>query len=166
MSSARYARVVPDRSGHSAFDYEIPEHLLGKVWIGSRVRVPVRTRLVLATVVEVLEATEVEGVKAIAEILSEKALINPVLIQLGHWIASYYCCPLHVALRAILPQVVRNAEVKEKMLLFARLAKKPESAAIEQMAKRAPKQAEALEFITGRGRPAGRWPELHERVTA
>ena len=153
MSSARYARVVPDRSGHTAFDYEIPEHLLGKVWVGSRVRVPVRTRLVLATVVELPEMTEVEGLKPLAEVLSTKALINPLLIQLGHWVASYYCCALHVALRAILPQVVRNAEMKEKMLLFARLAEKPDAAAVEQLAKRAPKQAGVIDFLMGLSEP-------------
>ena len=153
MSAAQYARVVPDRSGQSAFDYEIPEHLLGKVWIGSRVRVPVRTRLVLATVVELLEETEVEGLKPIAEVLSAKSLINPVLIQLGHWVASYYCCPLHIALRAILPQVVRNAEVKEKMLLFARLAQKPDLAALAQLTSRAPKQAGVIDFLMGVSEP-------------
>jgi primosomal protein N' (replication factor Y) len=153
MSDAKYARVVADRSGHSAFDYEIPEHLLGKVWIGSRVRVPVRTRLVLATVVELAETTEIEGVKAIAEVLSEKMLINPMLIRLGHWVASYYCCALHVALRTILPQVVRNAEVKEKTLLFARLAEKPEAEEIEKMAKRAPKQAGVIDFLIGQSEP-------------
>jgi primosomal protein N' (replication factor Y) len=156
MSSARYARVVPDRSGHSAFDYEIPDHLRGKVWIGSRVRVPVRTRLVLATVVELPERTDVEGLKPIAEVLSEKALINPVLIQLGHWVASYYCCALHVALRTILPQVVRNAEVKEKTALFARLAEKPvqlDKEALERMAKRAPKQAGVIDFLMGQSEP-------------
>jgi primosomal protein N' (replication factor Y) len=153
MSDARYARVVADRSGHSAFDYEIPEHLLGKVWIGSRVRVPVRTRLVLATVVELAETTDVEGVKAIAEVLSDKMLINPMLIRLGHWVASYYCCALHVALRTILPQVVRNAEVKEKTLLFARLAQKPEAEEIEKLAKRAPKQAGVIDFLMGQSEP-------------
>ena len=153
MSNARYARVVPDRSGHTAFDYEIPEHLLGKVWIGSRVRVPVRTRLVLATVVELLEETAVEGLKPIAEILSAKPLINPVLIQLGHWVASYYCCALHVALRAILPQVVRNAEVREKTLLFARLADKPDTEVLAHLAKRAPKQAGVLDYLMGLSEP-------------
>ncbi|MGA3170766.1 MAG: primosomal protein N' [Chthoniobacteraceae bacterium] len=153
MSGARYARVAPDRSGQSVFDYEIPEHLMEKVGIGSRVRVPVRTRLVLATVVELLDVTEVEGVKPIAEVLSEKRLFNPVLIELGRWVASYYCCPLHVALRAILPQVVRNAEVKEKRLLFARLAGKPEAAELERIAKRAPKQAYVIEFLTGHSEP-------------
>jgi len=152
-SSARYARVVPDRSGHSAFDYEIPEHLLGKVVIGSRVRVPVRTRLVLATVVELLETSEVEGLKPIAELLSTRALINPLLIQLGHWVAGYYCCPLHVALRAILPQVVRDAEMKEKMLLFARMGETPDAAVLEQMNRRAPKQAGVIEFLTCQSEP-------------
>jgi primosomal protein N' (replication factor Y) len=153
MSSARYARVVPDRSGQSAFDYEIPEHLLGKVWIGSRVRVPVRTRLVLATVVELLDETDLQSLKPIAEVLSSRSLINPVLIQLGHWIASYYCCALHIALRAILPQVVRNAEVKEKTLLFARLADKPDAATLEQLTRRAPKQAGVIDFLTGLSEP-------------
>jgi primosomal protein N' (replication factor Y) len=154
MSSARYARVVPDRSGQSAFDYEIPEHLRGKVWIGSRVRVPVRTRLILATVVELPETTEVEGLKPIAEVLSKKALINPALIRLGEWIASYYCCPLHIALGTILPQVVRNAEVKEKTLLFARMpAEKPDGETLDRLAKRAPKQAGVIEFLTGQSEP-------------
>jgi primosomal protein N' (replication factor Y) len=153
MSTARYARVTPDRSGDTALDYEIPEHLQGSVFIGSRVRVPVRTRLVLATVVELMEETEVEGMKPIAEVLSAKALINPVLIELGRWVASYYCCPLHVALRSILPQVVRNAEVKEKRLLFARLAQKPDAAALEQLAKRAPKQAGVIDYLMGLSEP-------------
>ena len=145
--------MVPDRSGHAAFDYEIPEHLEGKVWIGSRVRVPVRTRLVLATVVELLENCDFPGIKPIAEVLSAKSLINPVLIQLGHWVASYYCCALHVALRAILPQVVRNAEVKEKTLLFARLAEKPDAEALAQLTKRAPKQAGVIDFLIGVSEP-------------
>ena len=153
MSNARYARVVPDRSGHTAFDYEVPEHLAGKVHVGSRVRVPVRTRLVLATVVELIETTEFSGVKPIAELLSAKALINPLLIQLGHWVASYYCCALHVALRAILPQVVRNAEMKEKMLLFARLDGKPDAAGLDQLMKRAPKQAGVIDFLMGLSEP-------------
>lgn len=153
MSTARFARVTPDRSGDTALDYEIPEHLRDSVFIGSRVRVPVRTRLVLATVVELMEESEVEGLKRIAEVLSVKALINPLLIDLGRWVASYYCCPLHVALRAILPQVVRNAEVKEKRLLFARLDQKPDAAALEQLAKRAPKQAGVIDYLMGLSEP-------------
>ena len=123
------------------------------MWIGSRVRVPVRTRLVLATVVELLESCDFPGIKPIAEVLSAKSLINPVLIQLGHWVASYYCCALHVALRAILPQVVRNAEVKEKTLLFARLAEKPDAEALAQLTKRAPKQAGVIDFLMGVSEP-------------
>jgi primosomal protein N' (replication factor Y) len=153
MPGAKYARVAPDRSGHSAFDYEIPDHLLGRVGIGSRVRVPMRTRLVTATVIDVLEETEIEGLKPIAELLSEKPLFNPILIGLGRWVASYYCCPLDVALRAILPQVVFDAEVKEKRLLFARLALKPDAAEFDRIAKRAPKQAAVIEFLAGQSEP-------------
>jgi primosomal protein N' (replication factor Y) len=153
MSNARYARVVPDRSGQSAFDYEIPEEMREAIGIGSRVRVPVRTRVVLATVVDLMERTEVQGLKQIAGVLSAKPLISPVLIQLGHWVARYYCCALHIALRAILPQVVRNAEVGEKMLLFARLAQKLDEEAMAQLARRARKQAGVIEHLTGLSEP-------------
>jgi primosomal protein N' (replication factor Y) (superfamily II helicase) len=151
--SLQFARVVPDQSGQSVFDYEIPEHFAAKVAVGSRVRVPVRTRLVLATVVEILDATEIDGVKAIAEVVSTKSLINPLLIRLGHWVASYYCCPLHIALRAILPQVVRNADMREKQLLFARLVEKPSPEDLAKIEKRTPKQGHVIDFLTGLGEP-------------
>ena len=56
----RYARVIPDRAGDRALDYVIPEVLMNSLAPGSRVRVPLRARLVLATVVEVLDASTVK----------------------------------------------------------------------------------------------------------
>ena len=64
-----YARVVPDRAGDRALDYVIPEALKGSLAPGSRVRVPLRTRLVLATVVEVLEASPVRSPREIHEMI-------------------------------------------------------------------------------------------------
>jgi len=50
--------VIPDRAGDKALDYIIPE-TMEQVAPGSRVRVPLRARLVQGTVIDVLDESEV-----------------------------------------------------------------------------------------------------------
>ncbi len=149
----KYARVIVDQSGSHAFDYEIPAPMVEKIAVGSRVRVPVRTRLVLATVVDLRDETDAAGVREISEIIGSKPLVNPLLIKLGHWIADYYCCSIEGALRSILPQVVRKGEVEHLRRKFARLARKISDEEIAQLEKRAPKQAEVLLELKAAGQP-------------
>ncbi len=52
---ARFARVMIDQSADREFDYSIPEALASRVQVGSRVRVPLRSRSLLATVVHLPE---------------------------------------------------------------------------------------------------------------
>ena len=66
----KYARVLVDDSAGKAFDYELPEAVAGTLQPGSRVRVPVRTRTALATVIELLDETDVPGVKLISAVVS------------------------------------------------------------------------------------------------
>ncbi len=149
----KFARVIVDQSGGNAFDYEISAAHAEKIAIGSRVRVPVRTRLVLATVVELLDETDATGVREIAEVIGTKPLVNPLLIRLGHWIADYYCCSLEAALRSILPQVVRKGEVEHQRRKFARLAREISDDEIAQLERRAPKQADVLIDLKKAGGP-------------
>ncbi len=60
----KYARVMVDRSGSVAFDYEIPAALEAKIQVGSRVSVPVRNRTALATVIELLDNSDVRRASA------------------------------------------------------------------------------------------------------
>ncbi|MGC2578968.1 MAG: hypothetical protein WA376_15490, partial [Terrimicrobiaceae bacterium] len=117
----RYARVVPDRAGDRALDYVIPETLASSLAPGSRVRVPLRARTVLATVIEVLDAPAVESPRAIHEVIGGKPLIRPRLLELARWISEYYCCPLETAMACVLPQVVRQAKISPRRLNFAKL---------------------------------------------
>ena len=57
----RYARVLVDESGSHAFDYELPADVAGELQIGSRVRVPVRTRTALGTIIELRDETDATG---------------------------------------------------------------------------------------------------------
>jgi len=103
----RFARVLLDDSGGRVFDYGIPEAACGTVAVGSRVRVPVRTRAVLGTVIAVSETTDAEGIREISEVVSDEPAMSAQLIRLAEWVANYYCCPLEAALRGVLPGVIR-----------------------------------------------------------
>ncbi len=140
----RFARVLLDDSGGRVFDYAIPETAGGTVAVGSRVRVPVRTRAVLGTVIAVAETTDAEGVREISEVVSDEPAMSAQLIRLAEWVANYYCCPLEAALRGVLPGVIRKAEVGHKKRLVARLAREIAPDEIEAIRKRAPNQAEVI----------------------
>ena len=150
----QYARVLVDDSGGNSFDYELPARP-GSVplVVGSRVRVPMRTRTAVGTIIEIRGTTEAQGVKLISEVVSAEPLLNPLLIELGAWIADYYCCSLEAALRAILPQVIRKAGVTHKTQLYARLLTTPGPDALAALGKKAPIQAGILVYLKAAGQP-------------
>ncbi len=148
----RFASVLVDDSGGNSFDYLIPEGAEGTVVVGSRVRVPMRTRTLAGTVIGLKEETEAAGVKAIAEVVGKEPMLTPLLLQLGEWMADYYCCSLEAALRSVLPVVVRRGG-GEKSQLFARLAREVAAEELEALRAKAPLQAGVIEFLAGAKEP-------------
>jgi len=148
---SRFARVIPDRAGDRALDYAIPSGLAGAVMAGSRVRVPLRNRLVQGTVIDVLDECEFESVKDIAGVIGERPLIKPKLFELGHWLAEYYCCSLESAMACLLPQVVRQAQVSARKRNVARLLKPVTAEELAELEKKAPRQADALRALQAAG---------------
>jgi primosomal protein N' (replication factor Y) len=149
----KYARVLVDDSAGKAFDYELPPAVAAVLQPGSRVRVPVRTRTALATVIELLEETDVPGVKPIAEVVSAEPILSPLLLRLGTWIADYYCCSLEAAMKAVLPNVIRKAEVGHQRRLFARLAREIDEEEIEKIRRKAPLQGAVIAFLRDSAEP-------------
>ena len=144
---ARFAKVLIDQSAGKPFDYEIPEALSPRVHVGSRVSVPVRTRLVLATVIELSDTSAAEGVRAIERIVGDRPVLSPLLLRLANWISDYYCCPIEATLRSVLPQVIRKAEITHKKLLFARLLREVPDDELAALEKKAPGQAAAVDCL-------------------
>jgi primosomal protein N' (replication factor Y) len=140
----KFARVLVDDSGGRSFDYEIPAALADAAGIGCRVRVPVRTRAMLGTIIAVSDITDADGIRPISELVSDEPALSPQLIRLAEWVANYYCCPLEAALKTVLPGVIRKAEVGHKKRLVARLARDISDEEIETIRKRAPNQAEVI----------------------
>ena len=137
-----------DRAIHRELDYSVPETLADRVSVGSRVRVPFRDRSGLATVVALLETSDIEGIRPIEAVVGDTPALSENLLELARWMSSYYCCPVETVMRSLLPQVIRRAEVGWKKQLFVLPAPNIDGLQIEQLRRRAPKQAELLEAIS------------------
>jgi primosomal protein N' (replication factor Y) len=148
------ARVIVDRSADREFDYTIPPLLAGVVQIGSRVRLPFGGReSALGTVVDLLAESDVapEKLRPIDAVVGDRPIVSPLLLGLGRWMADYYCCPVEVAMRSVLPQVIRAAEVEHKKQLFVRLLRRPEAPQQAAFERKAPRQAEVLSALAAAG---------------
>src|SRR5438552_3624787 len=145
---ARYVRVIVDRAIHRELDYSVPENLAGRVGVGSRVRVPFRDKSALATVVAIPEQSEAKGIRPIEAIIGDAPILSEQLLELARWIGIYYCCPIETVMRSMLPQVIRRAEVGWKKQSVGQPGRKIDSAELEKLRKRAPRQAELLEAIS------------------
>jgi primosomal protein N' (replication factor Y) len=154
MAKANYIRVIIDRAIHRELDYLVPEALSERVGVGSRVRVPFRDKSALATVVAVLDHSEAKGLRPIEAVIGETPILSEELLELAKWINTYYCCPIEVVMRSLLPQVIRRAEIGWKKQLFVRPARKVDIEEVEKLRRRAPRQAELLEAISKLEAPA------------
>src|SRR5436190_9508917 len=153
MAKANYVRVIIDRAIHRELDYAVPESLTGRIGVGSRVRVPFRDKSALATVVALPEQTDAKGIRHIEAIIGEAPVLSEQLLELARWIGTYYCCPIETAMRSMLPQVIRRAEVGWKKQLFVQPGRNTDHAELDKLRKRAPRQAELREAISKLERP-------------
>jgi primosomal protein N' (replication factor Y) (superfamily II helicase) len=143
----KFARVIIDRAIRRELDYAIPELLVERVTIGTRVRVPFRDRKALATVVSLPDATKASGIREIEAVVGEGPTLSQTLLELARWISVYYCCPLEIVMRSLLPQVIRRAEVGWKKQQFVQIASHIPPETIGALKRRAPRQAELLEEL-------------------
>ncbi len=148
-----FAKVLPDRAGDRALDYRIPPGLEDGIAPGARVRIPLRTKLILGTVVDVMQESGVRSPKEIHEVIGASPLIRPALLEIARWISEYYCCPLETATACVLPQVIRQAEVSARRLNFVRMAREPAAEEQEALERKAPRQAAALAAVAAAGKP-------------
>ncbi|MCL4176403.1 MAG: primosomal protein N' [Verrucomicrobia bacterium] len=113
------ARVTLEIALRKEFDYLVPTELAGRIEVGTRVRVPFGARQVLGTVTALVESSPHANLKSIVKLIGRPALITPNVLALARWMAGYYCCPVEVALRSVLPEAVRKEEAGWRERLFA-----------------------------------------------
>lgn len=114
------ARVCLEIALRREFDYAIPPELAGQVDVGSRVQVSLGARKVLGVVTAVAEESARARLKPILKVIGAQTLVTPKVIKLANWIADYYCCAPELALKSVLPEVVRQEEAGWRERLFVR----------------------------------------------
>jgi primosomal protein N' (replication factor Y) len=143
----RIARVVPEVSLDQAFDYEVPASM--ELALGAKVRVPFGSREVIGYVVDFPAEAAVRKLKPVLAVLSASLPVS--LIELARWLADYYCSPLAVALKTILPEAVRRADAAFKQRLWVEplVRELPEETA--QALKKAKAQERAWQHLQASG---------------
>src|SRR5437667_456230 len=99
------------------------------------------------------EHSDAKGIRPIEALVGEAPAISEALLELAKWMSAYYCCPLETVMRSLLPQVIRRAEIGWKKQLFVQPLTKIDSDKIDNLRKRAPRQAELLEAIAKLEKP-------------
>ena len=94
------------------FDYKIPAGM--DLRLGCRVRIPFGRTERTGYVVDLVDKSDFPEncLKAIA--VNDGHLIPEKMMQLGQWIADYYCTGMIQSVRNMLPAPVRKDKVKEK----------------------------------------------------
>src|SRR6202048_3290080 len=159
----KYARVITDDPTDKELDYSIPQSWAGKVHIGSRVKVPLRSREILATVVALVDTPSVTEPKLISALISESPILNKSLLALARWMAEYYCCSVEAAIRSVLPQVIRKAELGFKQERIVSVNNEISEEELQRFRAKAPRQAHVLQFVIAVGEPL-HWREMQLRA--
>src|SRR5678816_4375899 len=120
LASLMIARVTLELSLRKEFDYFIPPELAEKIDVGSRVQVPFGARKVLGCVTAMAEESAHAKLKPIIKVIGAQTLVTPKVLKLARWIADYYCCAPEIALKSVLPEVVRKEKSGWRERLFVR----------------------------------------------
>jgi primosomal protein N' (replication factor Y) (superfamily II helicase) len=98
------ALPVPLRT---TFTYSLPDSLNEIVQPGTRVLVPFRKKSMIGVVTELTgQAPQETKIRPITKTIDSIPSLTPKLIELGHWIATYYLAPIGEVFRAMLPPVI------------------------------------------------------------
>jgi primosomal protein N' (replication factor Y) len=114
------ARVTLELALRKEFDYLIPPELTGRIDVGSRVQVPFGVRKVLGCVTALAEESARAKLKSIIKVIGAQAPVTPGVLKLARWIADYYCCAPEIALKSVLPEVVRREQAGWRERLHVR----------------------------------------------
>jgi primosomal protein N' (replication factor Y) (superfamily II helicase) len=114
------ARVTLELALRKEFDYLIPPELNGQVEVGTRVQVPLGARKVLGCVTALAEESALSRLKPILKVIGAQSLVTPQVLKLARWIGQYYCCAPETALKAVLPEAVRQEQAGWRERLWVR----------------------------------------------
>jgi primosomal protein N' (replication factor Y) len=136
------AEIAVPLAVHKTFHYRIPDDLLERIAVGSRVVVPFGSRRLTGTVAGFPGMAEGKELKAVIDVVDEP--LPPDLMRLGHWMADYYLHPLGLAIETVAPKALASPRRKTTKTLCL-LEEGHDAAAV-----RGPKQQLLLHLLRDR----------------
>jgi len=115
------ARVTLEIALRKEFDYAIAPEFADHIEVGSRVKVPFGHREVLGVVTALVEESPHTNLRCIAKVIGQQGQVTPRILALARWIADYYCCPVEIALKSVLPDAVRKETPGWRERLYVRV---------------------------------------------
>ena len=110
-----YVEIVFNLQIEKSFTYRIPPEFSNDISVGQRVLAPFGRRELTGIIVIILDSVPGIECKDIIDILDDKPLISPELLQLTQWMAEYYMCSWGQALNLTLP---KGLDKKSDIFLF------------------------------------------------
>jgi len=137
-----FAEVVFPFAVDHPFTYHIPDNFLEDVVPGVRVLVPFGPRKTTGFVVARKKHSTYKELKEIEEVLDPIPLFTDEVLSLAKWISEYYLCGWGEVLKAALPAGIHLNSQK-----VIRLTLENPDEVIENLQKRAPRQADILQIL-------------------
>jgi primosomal protein N' (replication factor Y) len=105
-----FAVVALEQAIDHVLDYSVPKRLVARIQVGQRVRVPLGrgNKLASGYVVEIRLTTAHAKIKPLADLLDDRVLVSPQLMDLARWMGKYYVAPLGVVLESVIPSAVKK----------------------------------------------------------
>lgn len=141
------ARIVFSEAPYGPYDYSVPTQWQPLLKSSMRVKVPLGrgNRSIIGYCTDVITANHPLGatvnsrrLKPITEVIDNRPLMRPALLDLARWISDYYVCPLGNVIETVVPTSIRDNAGTRKML-FANISKRyqedPESFKITKLQK-------------------------------
>jgi primosomal protein N' (replication factor Y) len=86
-----------------SFAYRVPAGLEGRVSAGCRVVVPLGPRKLTGVVLGESPSDPGKNTREIIRLIEDQPALSTELLELGRWLADYYCAPIGEVLRTMLP---------------------------------------------------------------
>ncbi|MBV8553292.1 MAG: primosomal protein N' [Acidobacteriaceae bacterium] len=99
----RYCDVALPVPVDRLFTYDLPFTLQHRVREGCRVLVPFATRKLTGVVLRMRQDQPGQDTRQVLKLLDEEPVLDNELLELGEWIAEYYCAPIGEVLKSMLP---------------------------------------------------------------
>ncbi len=142
------AEVALDLKVDKVLEYLVPSSLQSKVLKGARVRVPLKSKMALGTVLATKDKSSFKNLKEIEDVILDKPILPKDLLELAAFMQKYYLASSHKIMKSIVPSSIRkNVKPKTQNFLSLNKTKQEILKLIPEIQKKSKKQVGILEFF-------------------